>query len=153
MMPTIKVTFAIAVLLGLPLNEQLFGQEQSAQKIIFHVTAVRSESASDYCTSGDCIATKFTVEGYSGTKGDSNLTEYVLECVEQVPHKPLPNDFYVFCGRVHAQNDYAAEMMGDDNIFFKNVSSGPVEETGVEHRIFKAAYRILSEKEVGRQKR
>jgi hypothetical protein len=47
MVLTIKRIFAIAVPLGLPLSERTLGQEQSPQKIISHVTAVRSEEAQD----------------------------------------------------------------------------------------------------------
>jgi len=94
----------------LPLSEQSFGQEQSAQKIIFHVTAVHSGEAPDYCTSGDCTATRLTVEGYSDVKGDSHLTEYVLECVQILPTKPSPDFVSGKCVRLHANNDYEASL-------------------------------------------
>lgn len=102
-MPSMKRILAVVALLGLPFCERSLGQEQSPQKIIFHVTAVRSEEAHDICTSDtDCSATRFTVEGYSEANGES--TEYVLDCVEIMAFKPSPH-LAVVCDRVHAHND------------------------------------------------
>jgi len=80
-----KRIYAIALLLGLPLSENLLGQGQSSQKIIFHVTAVRQNEAQDYCTEANCSATRFTVEGYSDASSDSRI-QYLLECVEVIPN-------------------------------------------------------------------
>jgi hypothetical protein len=143
--PTIKRILAIAVLLGLPLSGRTLGQE-SGQKITFHVTAVRSEEAHDYCTTGDCSATRFTVEGYSDVKGDSILTEYVLECIEVIASRPTPHRTNV-CGRVHAHNDYEAKLWSD-SIFFGDETKPPSSED-----LITVAYRIVSEKEVKKQKR
>jgi hypothetical protein len=137
--------FAVAVLLGLPLCARLLGQEQNGQRITFHVTAVRSEDAHDYCTSGDCSATRFTVEGYSDVLGDSSLTEYVLECIEIMAQKPSPH-FSVVCDRVHSHNDYSARLMADA-IAFRDSKPHSSDEPVV------SAYHIVSEKEVVKPKR
>jgi hypothetical protein len=95
----------------LPFRERLFGQESTAQKIVFHVTAVRSGHAGgDWCSSGDCIATRFTVEGYSDIGGDLHLTEYALECVQTIPLKLTPNSVLVKCPRLHPNNDYESSI-------------------------------------------
>jgi hypothetical protein len=72
-----KVLFVALLMLAnsmLPPSDVLFGQEQSGQKIIFHVTAVSAADASDYCTNGKCSAKRITVEGSSSVNGDSHLT-------------------------------------------------------------------------------
>ena len=142
--PTIKRILAIAVLLGLPLSGRTLGQE-SGQRIMFHVTAVRSEQAHDWCTTGDCSATRFTVEGYADVKGDSTLTEYVLECVETLVQKPSPH-FTAVCDRLHAHNDYEARLLSDAIAFSETKSPTP-------EGAIVPAYRIVSEKEVKKQKR
>ena len=142
-----KVLFVALLILAssmLPLSERSLGQEQSAQKITFHVTAVRSEETQDYCTSGNCSATRFTVEGYSDVKGDSTLTEYVLDCVEIMAYKPSLH-FTVVCARLHANNDYDARLSSD------TIAFGEGEKTPSGALV--ADYRIVSEKEVNRQKR
>jgi hypothetical protein len=49
--PTMRTIFTIAMLLCLPLRWSL-GQDQQGEpeRIAFHITAVRSEEASDWCT-------------------------------------------------------------------------------------------------------
>ncbi len=126
----------------LPLSELLLGQEQSPQKIIFHVTAVSSGEARDWCTTGKCSARRFTVEGYSNVKGDPNLTEYVLEGVEVIANDPKPH-FTHQCVRLHANSDYKASLFDDSIAFSTTSSSGQ----------FVPDYNIVSEKEVNRQKR
>jgi hypothetical protein len=127
----------------LPLSEQLLGQEQSAQKITFHVTAVRLEEMRDSCPSDVCSATKFTVEGYSDVKGDSHSTEYVLECDEILAYKPSPH-VTVQCVRLHANHDYEASLWSA-SIAFSTTS--PSKDAIV------ANYNIVSEKEDNKQKR
>ncbi len=142
-MPTLKRILAIAVLLGLPLSQASLGQEKGTP-ITFHVTAVRTEEARDWCTTGECSATRYTVEGYSDVKGDSSIVEYVLDCVQVMAQKPSPH-FTVVCVQVHAHNDYDAELWSNA-IFLgdaKPQSDGPT----------LSAYTIVSEKEVNRQKR
>lgn len=52
-----------------------FGQ---GKKDVFHVTSVEQSEATDYCTTGQCTATRFTVNRYTR----DNAVEYVLDCVE-----------------------------------------------------------------------
>ena len=55
------LVIASIVVLGnlLPLNFQLMAraQDQDKQKIIFHVTSVRTEADPDSCQTGECSAT------------------------------------------------------------------------------------------------
>lgn len=137
---------ALLMLAGLlPLSEQLLGQEKTAQKMIFHVTAVRSEEPPDWCTTGECSATRFTVEGYSVVKGDLHSTEYVLECIEALRVHPSPSDFRAVCDRLHANNEYDALLWGD------SISFGDAKPTP--DGIARILYKIVSEKEVNRHKR
>jgi hypothetical protein len=128
----------------LPFNCQLLAQDQNQlqgkQKIVFHVTSVRSEDATDWCQTGECSATRFTLEGHANVNHDGHLTQYVLKCVEVMAVNPSPHNTVV-CGRVHANNDYDAFLFAD-SIFFadnKPKSSGAPFESG---------YSIVSEKEV-----
>ena len=136
MKPAMKRVFAIVVLLSLPLSVHLLGQGQSEQKIIFHVTAVRTgDVSSDQCPNNDCVSTRFTVEGYSDVKGDSRLTEYVLECVQRIPIPVREDSVLVKCPRLHPFSDYEASL-----------GSGPTDEhicSGIG-----ICYRVVSEKEV-----
>ena len=125
-------------------SEQTLGQDE-ATPITFHVSAVRSEEAHDWCTSGECSATRYTVEGYSDVKGDSVLTEYLLECIEVMASKPRPHLTNV-CGRVHAHNDYEAQLWSD-SIFFGDETK-PQSSEGV----VTVGYHIVSEKEVKKHK-
>jgi hypothetical protein len=141
--PSHRRIFAIAVLLGLSLNGRSLGQEKGTP-ITFHVSAVRSEEAHDWCMTGECNATRFTVEGYADVKGDSSLVEYVLDCVQIMAHKPSPH-FTVVCVQVHAHNDYDAKLYSNAILFgdATTQSDGPM----------LAGYQIVSEKEVNKQKR
>jgi hypothetical protein len=136
-----KRVFAIVVLLSLPLSVHLLGQGQSEQKIIFHVTVVRTgDASSDQCPNNDCISTRFTVEGYSDVKGDSRLTEYVLECVQRIPIPVREDSVLVKCPRFHPYSDYEASL-----------GSGPTDEhicSGIG-----LCYKIVSEKEINKQNR
>ena len=134
-----KKIFAIVILLGSPFCGRLFGQERDSQKIIFHVTAAHSQEATDVCTrETNCNATRFTVEGYSNTNGES--IEYVLDCVEIMAFDPSPH-FLVACDHVHAHKDYAARLMTNAIAFGETKPRSP-NGTGL------SAYRILSEKEI-----
>jgi hypothetical protein len=132
----VKRIVAIA-LLGISLCGRSLGQERG-QDIPFHVTAVRSEDATDWCTTGECDATRITVEGYSAT------TEYVLDCVEVITHKPTPH-YADYCDHVHAHNDYDATLW-PANIGFKPIKSKTADGAPV------SLYRIVSEKEISRKK-
>lgn len=134
------------MLLCLALSQRSLGQGQSDQKkIVFHVTAVRSEEAHDWCTNGECTATRFTVEGYSDVKGDSTVTEYVLECVEVLAYTPSPHNTNV-CQRVHARYDYDAILYATAIWFEESTPRSPGTPVVV-------LYGIKSEKEVRKQKR
>jgi hypothetical protein len=79
---------------------QLFGQDEA--KVLFHVTSVEQGDAPDYCTTGKCSETRFTVEGYTQDR-DASI-QYVLDCVETIAHEPTPH-LTVQCARVHSHND------------------------------------------------
>ena len=143
-MLTIKKILVIAVVLGLPLSDQTLGQDKGTP-ITFHVTAVRSEEAHDWCTDGGCSATRYTVEGYSDVKGDSSLVEYVLDCVQVMVAKPSPH-FTIVCAQVHAHNDYDATLFSSAISFSPTKAQAPGEP-------MLAIYQIVSEKEVSKQKR
>ena len=134
------------VLLGnqLSFNCLLFAQAQDQdkgkQKILFHVTSVRSEDDPDSCQTGECSATRFTLEGYADVNHDGHLTEYVLKCVEYLAYNPTLH-YTMVCGRVHANNDYDAGLFAD-SVFFTDSKPKP---TGAPHE---AGYRIVSEKEM-----
>src|SRR5438128_2399834 len=131
------------------LGQELIGQEPSARKIIFHVSAVRSGEASDYCTTGKCNATRITVEGYSDVNGDSHLTEYVLECIEVTDHDPKPH-LTAPCVRVHANRDYSASLSAI-SIGFNITSIAPY--PFVLNYTIVAEQEVKSEKEASKQKR
>src|ERR1700686_2354500 len=128
------------------LGQELIGQEQNSKiihQIIFHVTAVRSGAANDYCTTGKCSATRITVEGYSDVIGSSRLTEYVLECVETINTNDPKLDLTFPCVRVHAARDYFANLHAF-SIGFNIESIAPYR--------FVADYTIVAEKEVRSEK-
>lgn len=131
-----KRIVAIA-LLGITFCGRLLGQERG-QDISFHVTAVRSGDATDWCPTGECDATRITVEGYSAT------TVYVLDCVEVITHKPSPH-YADYCDHVHAHSDYDATLW-PANIGFKPIKSKTADEAPV------SLYRIVSEKEISKKK-
>ncbi len=137
---------AIAALVVLTLRGQALGQDDKGTPIVFHVTAVRSEDAKDWCTTGECSATRYTVEGYSDVKGDSGFVEYVLDCVETLVEKPSPH-YTAVCGRVHAHNDYQAKLWSD-SIFFGDETKPPSS-----NGVFLVAYHIVSEREASKQKK
>jgi hypothetical protein len=134
-MPTINRTVAIFALFGLC----CFAFGQDGEKMTFHVTAVSSAEARDWCTTGKCNAIRLTVEGYSITKGDATSTAYVLNCVEVIMHDPTPHISYP-CIRLHANRNYDATLFADSITFGSTSPSQPV-----------AGYTIVSEKEVSKQ--
>ncbi len=132
------VKWIVAVtLLGISLCGRSPAQEHG-QDIFFHVTAVRSAEATDWCSTSECSATRITVEGYSAT------TEYVLDCVEVITHKPSPH-YADYCDHVHAHNDYDATLW-PTNIGFKPIKSKTADGAPI------SLYRIVSEKEISRKK-
>jgi hypothetical protein len=109
-----------------------------SETVSFHVTSVEQGEAKDYCTTGKCSATRFTVEGYTQDKDAS--VEYVLDCVEIIANDPTPH-LSVQCARVHSHNDYKIRV-GADFVFFGDIPAAQQKEP------YFAAYRIKSEKEV-----
>jgi hypothetical protein len=107
------------------------------EKAVFHVTSVEQEEAKDYCTTGKCSATRFTVEGYTQDK-DADI-QYVLDCVEILVEEPTPH-ISVQCVRVHSHSDYMVKI-GSDFIAFGDSQSS-------QSKPIVSAYRIKSEKEV-----
>lgn len=134
MHPAQKEIVYAAILFGTLLSTRALAQNQQGTPIMFHVTAVRSEDANDWCTTGECTAVRFTVEGRS------EANEYILKCVEVLMQKPSPH-FTMVCARLHAHNDYEASL-GSDAIFF---GRPPLPDGTV-------AYRIVSEREITKPK-
>ena len=116
---------------------QVSGQDE---KVTFHVTSVEQDEAKDYCTTGKCSATRFTVEGYTQDKDAS--VQYVLDCVEVIANEPTPH-ISVQCARVHSHSDYMVKI-GADFVAFEDSPSS-------QHEPYASAYRIKSEKEVRRK--
>lgn len=114
---------------------QVFGQNG---KILFHVTSVEQGDANDYCTTGECSATRFTVEGY--TQDKDAAVQYVLDCVEVISNEPSPH-VSVRCVRVHSHADYMVTLGADFIIFGDTVPTQTTEP-------YLSGYRIKSEKEV-----
>ena len=107
---------------------------QQDEKVTFHVTSVEQGEAPDYCTTGKCTATKFTVEGL--TQDREGGVKYVLECVEAIASEP--NHKSVACFRVHAHTDYRVKIFAESVSFGSSSQSDPVV----------IDYSIKSEKEV-----
>ena len=143
-MTTEDKLFVTATFLGLLLSQQAFGQGTPIQ---FHVTTVRSEDVSsekeyEWCSS--CNVTRHTVEGYSGVKGNSHVTEYRLECDGIFVSTPSPH-YMVVCDPLHANSDYDARLLATAIAF------GPVTPHS-DNEPMAAAYDIKSEKEASKQK-
>jgi hypothetical protein len=126
---------------------RLSGQSQDddgskGRKIIFHVTSVRHEDDATVCRSGECSATKFTVEGYADGPHTGSRIEYVLTCDEYLAYKPKPH-LSLICGRVQANSNYDATLYPDSIYFLVNTpkSAGSAIE---------ANYEIESDEEVSK---
>lgn len=130
-------TFWVTVLL-LTSTGRVFSQDYS---VTFHVTSVEQGEAPDYCTTGECSATKFTVEGYTQNK-DSGV-QYVLECVEVIAWDSTHHS--VTCARLHSHADYDARIYSHTVAFGRRSSSheDPI----------KIDYSIKSEREIKSQKK
>jgi hypothetical protein len=125
-------------LTSLLLIAQLSGQ---SDRVSLHVTSVQQGDATDYCTTGKCSATRFTVEGYTQDKDGG--VQYVLECVEVIANEPGQHS--VTCFRAHAHADYMVKIFTQSVAFGRNQSpqQDPVE----------VDYNIKSEKEIKTNKR
>jgi hypothetical protein len=83
--------------------------------ISFHVTSVKRDVPPDWCTTGQCRATRFTVAGYSKVPGDAHFTEYVLTCIESQPADPDSKTAAAStaCPRLRANANYDAKLFAD----------------------------------------
>lgn len=93
--------------------------DSKGQAIVFHVTSVSHHDDATVCQSGECSATKFTVEGYSDTLHVGKRVKYVLTCDEYWVQQPAPH-FTITCGKVHADNSYDARLFADSIAFIDN---------------------------------
>jgi hypothetical protein len=109
--------------------------------VTFHVTSVRYEEDSTVCDTGECSATKFTIEGYANGAPSGSRIAYVLTCDEFVVYKPTPH-ITLSCGSVHANNDYDARVFGDSISFWPEDKYTPPPLRGL--------YNIVSEQEVSK---
>lgn len=132
-----KLIITVLLCIALLAVTRSFGQD--GEKVLFHVTAVQSGDAHDWCTTGKCSATRFTVEGYTDS------VAYVLQCVEVIANEPSPHYANV-CVHVHSHHDYEATL-GTNYILFgeshKASDNEPIE----------VAYEIVSEKEISKHNR
>jgi hypothetical protein len=124
----------LAAIILLSLAQQVYGQDA---KVLFHVTSVSQAEATDWCTTGKCSATRFTVEGYTQDKDGG--VQYVLECVETIANEPTPH-LTMQCVRVHAHSDYSVKIDAD-YVTFGDVPSTRQGEPYI------VSYNIKSEKE------
>lgn len=115
----------IAVILVLLSLAQIFSQNA----VNFHVTSIAQNDAKDYCTTANCSATRFVVEGYTRSKDGG--VEYILECVEVTG---------VTCARLHAHAEYSAR------IFERSVAFGPIHRSTTPPA--EIDYDIKSEREI-----
>jgi hypothetical protein len=120
------------------LTAQLSGQ---TDRVSFHVTSVEQGEAPDYCTTGKCSATRFTVEGYTQDKDGG--VQYVLECVEVIASEPGQHS--VTCFRAHARAAYMVKISSQSVTFGHNPSP--------QHDPVEVDYDIKSEKEIKTNKR
>ena len=111
--------------------------------IVFHVTSVKQDEPPDYCMTGECMAVRYTVEGYSRVQGDAHYTQFVLKCVEITALNPTSH-VTMSCARVRANTNYDAKLFADWLFFIDNgrknsqSTNGPLEE----------AFDIVSQREV-----
>lgn len=90
----------------------LHAQGVKGVKAVFHVTAIQMQDhPPGYCDTGACSAKKFTVEGYVDTSDETKSIEYVLTCVELLPHDLTAR--YAACARVRANNRYSVTIASD----------------------------------------
>jgi hypothetical protein len=135
----LRTSVALLVLLPICLLAQKSDDVTKGRKIILHVTSVRHEEDSTVCGSGECSATKFTVEGYANGVQPGSRIAYVLTCDEYLADKPTPH-ISMACVRVHANGDYDGKLFGD------SISLWPEEKYTPPP--YEAVYSIVSEKEV-----
>lgn len=116
-------------------------QTDQGQAIVFHVTSVEQGEATDYCTTGKCSATRFTV---GGTRLEDGVTiEYVLDCVEVITNEPKPH-MTSQCVHVHAHGEYPAKLYSEAIFFDTEKTNSPSSEAAP----LLLGYQIRSEKEL-----
>ena len=143
-----KPAFILALLFGLLLGAPSFAQEIT--KATLHVTSVQSGEAKDWCETGKCSASRYTVEGYVTSKDGLTSVEYVLECVEVMAQEPSPH-YTVVCDHVHAHEDYLVRVLPTAIAFEHEKEASKGNESPTTAPI-SSAYHIASEKEVAKQK-
>jgi hypothetical protein len=114
----------LAVLATLPL---VSAATEEGTKAVLHVTSVKRDAATDWCTTGKCSATRYTVEGYRAAKNPNEVIRYLLECVEAVSIEEVK--VTIACARVQADEDYDVKILADA-IFFQPTEKpkdGPVQ--------------------------
>ncbi len=110
-----KLLLPITALLLIP-SMVLAGQAEQGTKAVLHVTSVKQEEAPDWCTTGKCSATRYTVEAYRPAKSPSEVIRYLLECVEVITTPE--GKVTLSCARVAADGDYEVKILADA-IFFQ----------------------------------
>jgi hypothetical protein len=113
------------------------GAADEGTKEVLHVTSVKRDEATDWCTTGKCTATRYTVEGYRAAKNPNQVIRYLLECVEVVSIEEAK--VTLACARVQADEDYDVKILADA-IFFQLTETpkgGP----------FQSGYAIKSQRE------
>jgi len=108
--------------------------------MLFHVTSVEQGDATDYCTTGKCSATRFTLGGYGVEDGVT--IEYVLDCVEVIANEPKPH-MTSQCVHVHAHGEYPAKLYSEAIFFDTEKQTNPPPDPPL-----LLGYQIRSEKEV-----
>src|ERR1035437_7823638 len=118
-------------------------EDDGSIRIVFHVTSVKQDEPPDYCTTGECMAVRYTVEGYSRVQGDAHYTQFVLKCVEITALNPNPH-VTMSCARVRANANYDAKLYAAFLFFIDEGSGKPrsTNDTPV------AAFEIVSQREV-----
>jgi hypothetical protein len=103
--------FAILALLLNPAS----AKADEGEKALLHVTSVRQEEAKDWCETGGCYATRFTVEGYRAARKPDEVVRYVLECIEVIQTEKGKTS--LSCVRVQADGEYDAKIFADSIVF------------------------------------
>jgi hypothetical protein len=130
------LTFGLFLFLG-PTSVKSQGD-----KAVLHVTSVRKEEAKDWCDTGNCAATRFTVEGYRAAKNPNQVIRYVLECIEVVNLET--NRISLDCARVQAGEDYDVKVWPDAIV----LQPPPAPTEGTAHGV----YSIKSQREEEKDK-
>lgn len=114
-MPLRTVTSVFSLLAFLSLSLWPHPAKAQGDTSILHVTSVRQDEAKDWCNTGKCIATRFTVEGYRAAKNPNQVIKYLLDCVEVVDTEAGKITFS--CPRVQADGEYSVKILADAIMF------------------------------------